>query len=95
MAVRLLQQKHSVEAVLSALMNRWGLSRRQAYRYLLQAQRYPELRPLPEPKAVFTVNLPRCLIGAVRDRCRRQQRPVSQVVAEVLQRWLQQASPHG
>ncbi len=95
MTVRWLQQERSPEAILSALIQRCGLSRRQAYRYLLQAQSRLELQPVPEPKAVFTVNLPRRLIGAVRVRCRRQRRPISQVVADVLERWLEQSSAHG
>jgi hypothetical protein len=95
MAVRWLQQQRSTEAILSALSQRWSISRRQAYRYLLHAQQHLEVRTIPEPKAVFTVNLPRPLIRAVRARCRRQGRPISHVVAEVLQRWLEQASAHG
>jgi hypothetical protein len=95
MMVRWLQQKRSPEAILSALVQRCGVSRRQAYRYLLQAQNHLELRPVPESKAVFTVNLPRRLIRAVRARCRQQRQPISQVVAHVLERWLEQTSGHG
>ena len=95
MVVRWLQQKRTSEAILSALMQRWGLSRRQAYRYLLQAQRHSELRPVPEPKAVFTVNLPQPLIQAVRARCRKQRQAISQVVAEVLEQWVNQSTPYG
>ena len=95
MTVRWLQQQRSPETILSALIQRCGLSRRQAYRYLLQAQSRLELRPVPGPKAVFTVNLPRRLIRAVRVRCRRQRQPISQVVADVLERWLEQSSAHG
>lgn len=95
MTVRWLQQQRSAEAVLSALIRRGGLSRRQAYRYLLEAQNHLELRPVPEPKAVFTVNLPRRLIGEVRVRCRQQRQPISRVVAQVLEQWLQQSSVHG
>ena len=95
MTVRWLQQQRSSEAILSALITQCGLSRRQAYRYLLQAQNHLELRPVPESKAVFTVNLPRRLIRAVRVRCRQQRQPISQVVAQVLERWLEQSSAHG
>lgn len=95
MAVRWLQQKQAPAAILSALVAGARVSRRQAYRYLWQAQERLEVRPVPEPKTVFTVNLPRRLIRAVRARCRQQQRPISQVVAEVLQRWLEQSSAHG
>lgn len=95
MAVRGLQQRRSTEAILSALNKQGGLSPRQAYRYLLQAQSRLELRPVPQPKAVFTVNLPIKLIQAVRVRCRKRQQPISQVVAQVLQQWLEQSSAHG
>lgn len=95
MAVRWLQQQRSPQAILSTLMSRWGLSRRQAYRYLLQAQSGLELRPVPASKSIFTVNLPRPLILAVRARCRHQGRRLSHVVEEVLQRWLETPSSHG
>ena len=95
MAVRWLQQQRSPEAILSALMTYSGRSRRQAYRYLLQAQSRLELRPVPDPKSVFTVSLPQPLIQAVRARCRRQHRRISHVVAEVLRQWLEQPSAHG
>ncbi len=95
MTVRWLQQQRSTEAILSALVHRCGVSRRQAYRYLLHAQNHLELRPVPDAKAVFTVNLPRRLIRAVRARCRQQRQPISQVAAQVLERWLQQSSGHG
>lgn len=95
MAVRWLQQQRSPKAILSDLMARSGISRRQAYRYLLQAQSRLELRPVPAPKTLFTVNLPRPLIQAVRARCRRQGRRVSHVVTEVLEHWLAQSLSHG
>ena len=95
MTVRWLQQQRSAEAILSALVQRSGLSRRQAYRYLRQAQNHRELRAVPEAKAVFTVNLPRRLIGALRARCRQQRQPISHVVGQVLARWLEQSSAHG
>jgi hypothetical protein len=95
MAVRWLQQQRTPEAVLSALVQHHGVSRRQAYRYLLQAQSHLELRPVPEPKTVFTVNLPVKLIQAVRVRCRQERQPISHVVGQVLERWLEQSSAHG
>jgi hypothetical protein len=95
MAIRMLQRQQSSNTVLSALMKRVGVSRRQAYRYLLQAQSNVQLRPVPESKAVFTVNLPRRLIHQVRTRCRRQGQPISHVVAKVLEQWLDEQADHG
>lgn len=95
MAIRLLRQRRSPEAILSALVKGWGISRRQAYRYLLEGRSNLQPRVVPEPKGVFTVNLPRRLIQKVRAHCRQQSRPMSQVVAQALERWLAEASPHG
>jgi len=95
MAIRMLQQQQSSGAVLSALRQRTGVARRQAYRYLLQAQSNLQLRPVPDAKAVFTVNLPRPLIQQLRVRCRRQGQPISHVVAKVLQQWLDEPTSHG
>jgi hypothetical protein len=91
----MLQQQQSSGAVLSALRKRAGVARRQAYRYLLQAQSNLQLRPVPDAKAVFTVNLPRRLIQQLRVRCRRQGQPISHVVAKVLQQWLDEPTSHG
>jgi len=95
MAVRMLQQQQSSRAVLSALMTGGGVSRRQAYRYLLQAQSERKPRPVPHAKAIFTVNLPRPLIEQVRARGRQQRRPISHLVAEALAQWLEAPSSHG
>jgi hypothetical protein len=95
MAIRLLQAQRSSEAILSALVTRCGISRRQAYRYLRQGRANRQYQKVPEPKAVFTISLPRRLIQKVRARCRQQRRPISHLVAEVLQRWLAEASRHG
>lgn len=95
LVVQGLEQQRPSEAILSTLMTRFGLSRRQAYRYLLRAQGQRELQPVPGPKAVFTVNLPQRLIQAVRVRCRREGRRISHVVTEVLEQWLEQSSTHG
>ena len=95
MAIRMLRRDKSSNSVLSALMSRGGVSRRQAYRYVLRAQSRLELLPVPGPKAVFTVHLPRRLIQQLRARCRQQRQPLSHLVAEVLQQWLEEPSPHG
>jgi hypothetical protein len=84
----MLQRKLPSRTVLSALMRQGGLSRRQAYRYLAQGQRSLHPVPVPPAKAIFSVNLPRPLIQQVRARCRQERRPISHLVAQVLQQWL-------
>lgn len=85
----MLRREQSPSSIVSALMRRGALSRRQAYRYLAQAQRHGQVLPVPGVKAVFTINLPRALIQQVRRRCREKGRPISHVVAELLQRWVE------
>ena len=93
--VRLLKRKASPQQALKWLITHYGLSRRQAYRYLLQAQTVPGPVPVPETKAVFTVKLSISLIGQVRQQSQREGLAISQWVEEVLQRALKSRPGHG
>ena len=91
MAIELLKKKASPGEAVSSLAKRYGLSHRQAYRYLQQAHAADMPLPIPESKAVFTVKLPPSLIKAVRRearRCQRQQ--ISDLVARALEDFLKQ-----
>ena len=92
--VSLLKRKTSPE-VLSWLIANYGLSRRQAYRYLRRAQNAGGPLLIPEAKNVFTVKLPVSLICQVRQRARREGRAISQWVAEALQGSLSLHRGHG
>ena len=93
--VSLLQQKTSPPEVLNWLIDHYGLSRRQAYRYLHQAQLAHEPMPVPEGKEVFTVKLPVSLIRQVRLRARRGGGTISQWVEKALQESLKLPQSHG
>jgi hypothetical protein len=93
--VSLLRQKTSPPEVLSRLIARYGISRRQAYRYLQQAQTTPGPLPVPEAKGVFTVKLPVSLIQQVRQRSRRERGAISQWVEAALRRSLKLRQGHG
>ena len=96
MAIRMLRRAQSPKAILLLALSKAGaISRRQAYRYLIRAQGRTQLQPVPQPRSVFTVNLPTALIQEVRRRCRQQNRRISHVVAEVLERWLDRQRHHG
>jgi hypothetical protein len=92
--ISLLKRKTSPE-VLSWLIATQGLSRRQAYRYLQQAQNAGGPLLIPEAKNVFTVKLPVSLIRQVRQQARREGRAISQWVAGALQRSLGLHRGHG
>lgn len=95
LTLSLLRQQTCSAEVLKTLIVRYGLSRRQAYRYLQQAQQTASPLPIPEPKAVFTVKLPRSLITQVRRQARQQRCAISQWVERVLQSELGRTPGHG
>jgi predicted HicB family RNase H-like nuclease len=80
---------------LEGLVARYGLSRRQAYRYLQEAQQATSPLPVPEAKAVFTVKLPRSLILKVRQQAQQQRGSISLWVERALRRELGHTKGHG
>jgi hypothetical protein len=95
MALDLLKKKISSKEVVSSLEVEFDLSARQAYRYLQQAQKTPRPLALPEPKAVFTVKVPKSLIQRVRQIARRRRQPISDLVTQALEDWLTKSKAHG
>ena len=93
-AVQLLSEKKPFSEVLDALISRYGVSRRQAFRYLRQAQANRVLLPVPAVKTVFTVKLPCDLVAQIRQRAQRGQQTISQVVAEALRAYLSPGKRH-
>jgi len=49
----------SKDKTLSRIMDRFGVSRRQAYRYIEEALSIKQTVPVPERKVVFTVKVPK------------------------------------
>ena len=93
--ISLLKQRNSPTEVLAKMVARYGLSRRQAYRYLQQARQAGSPLAIPEAKAVFTVKLSRRLIAQVRQRARQQRCSMSAWVEQRLQIGLDQPRSHG
>jgi hypothetical protein len=93
--VRWLKRKTSPQEVLSQLVAAYGISRRQAYRYLQQAQAARQPMMVPEAKIVFTVKLSSSLVQQVRRQARREGGTISDWVEEVLRRSLPPRPSHG
>jgi macrodomain Ter protein organizer (MatP/YcbG family) len=93
--VSLLKQEASPSEVLSWLIAHYGLSRRQAYRYLQQAQNAHGPLMVPEAKQVFTVKLSISLIRQLRRQARREGGTISQWVESALRRSLKLRQGHG
>ncbi len=90
-----LQQKQALPELVQRLARSHGLSPRQAYRYVEQAQSAAAPLPVPEIKDVFTVKLPRRLIDQVRRRARKRGWAISDWVAQALEHGLQSDQPYG
>ncbi len=87
-AVELLQQEKAPSEVAKALVDRHGLSKRQAYRYVRRARELGERVAIPERKIAFTAKLSRKLIGRVREHARRTGQSLSEVVTRALEAFL-------
>lgn len=95
MAVQLMSDKTPSAEVVAALVTRYGVSRRQAFRYLRLAQGQSVPLPVPVAKTVFTVKLPGGLADQIRQRARQCQQSISEVVAEALRSYLETGEKHG
>ena len=71
-----------------ALAAEYGLSLRQAYRYVKEAEGLDTEVPVPDRTLAFTVKLPTRLIIALRQHTRRTGCTLSDVVSEALRRFL-------
>jgi predicted transcriptional regulator len=80
---------------LNWLIARYGISRRQAYRYVQQAQVTHRPLILPEARKVFTVKISISLIRKVRQRARREGGTISQWVEVALRHCLSRRQGHG
>lgn len=87
-AIELLTKIPPGEAV-SALMARFGISSRQAHRYVQRAQATQRPLSAPEVKQVFTVKLPLGLIREVRTTARKSNQRISDLTAKALWAFLQ------
>jgi DNA-binding transcriptional regulator LsrR (DeoR family) len=75
-----------------ALADRYGLSERQARRYVERARAFGPI-PVPAPTVVFTVKLPADLARRVRATAHARGQPISTLVTQALAEFLDRADP--
>jgi DNA-binding transcriptional regulator LsrR (DeoR family) len=83
-----------VAAAARTLASRYGVSVRQARRYLEQAVAVGRVE-VPESSVVFTVKLPGSLAGQIRARAQESDRAISAVVAQALAEFLERGGSEG
>ena len=77
------------------LVRDYGISPRQAYRDLHQAQRLRAPVPVPDATIAFTVKLSRGLVGALRAHAQATGRSVSEIVSRGVSRLLARSRGRG
>lgn len=86
-AARLLKDGFEVADAVRAIARRYGLSERQARRYVEHAWDEGEI-DVPKAKSVLTVNLPNDLIRRVRRLASASGQTLSAIVAQALEEFL-------
>ncbi|MFQ5930040.1 MAG: ribbon-helix-helix protein, CopG family [Acidobacteriota bacterium] len=87
-ALDLLQKDYSASEAARELADRCGISQRQAYRYVQQAQEVGKPVPVPERKIAFTVKLSEKLVHGLRQYARSTGKSLSEIVTQALQAFL-------
>ncbi|WP_242479618.1 hypothetical protein [Lamprobacter modestohalophilus] len=78
-----------------SLSDQFALSRRQAYRYVQEAQSLMAPLPLREAAIAVTFKLPPSLIQALRQRAASEGMTLSDTLAQALSAYLGRAPDHG
>lgn len=79
----------------SAMIDQYGISKRQAYRYVQEAKMIRKDVPIPDTKIAFTVKLSQNLIQALRQHAKETGKTLSEIVTRSLEAFLQNGQRHG
>jgi len=91
----LIKKYNTIAQAVNAMIARYGISKRQAYRYIHEAQKIGSHIPIPEPKIAFTVKLNPKLIQKLRQYSIQSGRSLSEVVTLALETFLRKGRGRG
>ena len=94
-AFKLMQEHQNLSKAAAILVRRYGLSKRQAYRYLEVAQTRQSPVPIPDQKMAFTVKLSIGLIQDIRRYARQTGLTLSELVGQALEAFLRNGRGRG
>ena len=84
------RKKHkAVSKAADAMTEKYGISKRQAYRYIHEAGKIGVEIPIPDQKIAFTVKLSQSLIQALRKYAKKSGKNLSEIVTQSLEGFLQ------
>ncbi|MFH0943647.1 MAG: ribbon-helix-helix protein, CopG family [Planctomycetota bacterium] len=94
-AFALIRKHRSAAQAAARLTQRFSISRRQAYRYVEEAQSLEKALAIPRPKIAFTVKLPKDLIRVLRARARASGHTLSELVTQAVETFLGRGKGRG
>ena len=94
-AHRLLARGQSLGEVALSMSRQFAMSRRQAYRYIEEAQLIGRPVPVVETATAVTFKLPPSLVDAVRARAAAEGTTISDMVSRALRAFLGEAGGNG
>jgi len=94
-ALSLIQKYGTAAEAVTVMTDQYEISRRQAYRYIQEAQRAGTSVPIPEPKIAFTVKISPKLVQAIRDYAKVSGKNLSEVVTQALEIFLYKGRRRG
>ena len=94
-ALALIKKKKSAAEAAQVLASKYGMSKRQAYRYVHEAEAIGREVPIPEAKIAFTVKLSKNLIQRVRNYAKTSGQSLSEIITQALQAFLQNGRGRG
>ena len=94
-AIDLLKEFRAVTEAVLALAIQYGISRRQAYRYVKEADAVGRQIPVPDQKIAFTVKLSKNLTQVLRQYAQSKGQTLSEVVTKALEAFLYKGRRRG
>jgi len=94
-ALGLLDEQRTLADAAAMLVATYGMSKRQAYRYLNEARKRPHPVPVPPRKIAFTVKLSEGLVLQLRQRARSSGQTLSELVSQALDAFLRKGREGG
>ncbi|MBW1678128.1 MAG: ribbon-helix-helix protein, CopG family [Deltaproteobacteria bacterium] len=94
-ALVLIKSEKSLSGAATALARRYRISKRQAYRYIREAELIGKQIPVPDTKIAFTVKLSKNLIEALRKYAKSTGQSLSEIVTQALEAFLQNGRGRG
>lgn len=85
----------SVAEAAVSLSRQFAMSRRQAYRYIEEAEAIGRPVPIAEPTVAVTFKLPPSLVGSIRARAAAEGTTISDMVNRALRAFLGEAAGNG